>query len=475
MQMLFVNLRAIFLFFVVAGGAFIFALPKIGRSTIGDGSGHWVLISIVLGLMLIFGVIIWIRSRGGYASDGDAETFYYLGFIYTLLTLVAVFTPLLAVGEKPSTQQVLGFFGLGLITTFVGLAGRIFFLQPQSIDTPDVGASRLAKAYSEAARQLEATALQISRVGVELEKNSIRSHKELEASIEEATRKITEDAGVLFESANARITVLTENTAKHVSHTLNSTADGVARALSEFGERLRALKLPPAEYGEQLGHSIQSLIKATTAAARSTSQFEEHISAVNAGLVKIGPEASSAAGNIASLSSATQGASTEVQQTGKALVDLRARVEDAQNAIIAMTPPVEKLGVAAQASAADFAVTQKNVGFLNSALEGLAVGVDKTSPYVSRFASQIEDTTQHFSQLLNAIAAAEELANKIIGSQKITAAEMARGVELLRAHQASVESFSKLLDKDLKASEEAIRKVHGNLIAASDFLTSKVR
>src|SRR5204862_406504 len=80
-------------------------------------------------LIVVYGVLLWIRSRTTDASEADGETFYYLGFIYTLATLVATFAPLLNSAERPESRQVLGFFGLGLITTFVGLAGRIVFAQ----------------------------------------------------------------------------------------------------------------------------------------------------------------------------------------------------------------------------------------------------------------------------------------------------------------------------------------------------------
>ncbi len=132
MQRLASNFRLIFAIFVVLGGAIILTLSTMARGAPERSQTHWIMMASVIGLMAVFGVVVWIRSKSQHASDFDAEAFYYLGFIYTLITLVATFTPLLAEGGTPSTKQVLGLFGLGLITTFVGLTGRVFFLQARA-------------------------------------------------------------------------------------------------------------------------------------------------------------------------------------------------------------------------------------------------------------------------------------------------------------------------------------------------------
>lgn len=157
------SLRSVFAGFVAVGIAVILAFTSFRSPTAGQ-SRHWIMIALVVAIMLAYGIVIWLRSRTQYASDTDGETFYYLGFIYTLVTLVVTFAPLLDSADKqPDTRRVLGLFGLGLITTFVGLAGRVFFSQlgPQASLGPEEGATRLADAYAEAARAIEASTLRI--------------------------------------------------------------------------------------------------------------------------------------------------------------------------------------------------------------------------------------------------------------------------------------------------------------------------
>src|SRR5262245_65426136 len=120
------SLSSIFIGFIVVGVSVILTFSWWYRGN-PAGGWHWTMVWLVVGLMLVYGVVVWLRSRTAYASEGDGETFYYLGFIYTLATLVATFAPLLSSSERPETQHVLGLFGLELIRTFIGLGGRVGF------------------------------------------------------------------------------------------------------------------------------------------------------------------------------------------------------------------------------------------------------------------------------------------------------------------------------------------------------------
>ena len=162
MSRLAASLPSIFIGFITVGVSIILSFSWMYRGRPG-GAWHWTMIALVVGLMLVYGVVLWLRSRTEYASEGDGETFYYLGFIYTLATLVATFAPLLNSAERPDTRQVLGLFGLGLSTTFVGLAGRIVFGQtgPAAVGSPEHNARKLADAYAEAARAIERSTVRI--------------------------------------------------------------------------------------------------------------------------------------------------------------------------------------------------------------------------------------------------------------------------------------------------------------------------
>ena len=58
--------------------------------------------------------------------DRLGDNFYYLGFIYTLASLSAA---LIQLRYSPQFEDLLGNFGIALVTTVVGVAGRVLFVQ----------------------------------------------------------------------------------------------------------------------------------------------------------------------------------------------------------------------------------------------------------------------------------------------------------------------------------------------------------
>lgn len=454
MNWLVVNLRLAFAVFVITGAGFIFTLSRLAQRGEGGSAVHWILVSAILGLMVIFGIVVWVRSRTQHAAESDAETFYYLGFIYTLLTLVATFTPLLAEGSKPSTQQVLGLFGLGLITTFFGLAGRVFFLQARTGDSLDSNIDRLSQASAEAARSLDSTAVQISRVGSEIERVALKSHESLLGSIEKATERLAAHSQKLFEDANSRVIALTNTTATHVDETLRIATERLTAALDEFGSRVAAVKLPPAELGERLKEAVTALIQASEHATNTASAFTGKLTAANKELSGLAPGLASATASFAGLSTAAKSTTVGLESVG---------------------PAVAQAAIAVKAAAGDLATVQQRTKDLGITMEKLAVDTTRASPAMSKLAEDIAKVAENLKRLVDAMSGAEGSAVKLSEAQQQSVRELLRATAALKAHHDAVQQLATELQQDLKASEEAVRKVHGNLIAATEFLTAKVQ
>jgi hypothetical protein len=196
------SLPSTFLGFIAVGVGVILTFSWSYRGAPG-GPRHWTMTAIVVGLMVVYGVYLWVRSRTAYVSETDGETFYYLGFIYTLATLVATFVPLLNSSERLDSRHVLGFFGLGLITTFVGLAGRIAFAQtsPGASARPDDDARRLGDAYAEAARAIEQSTVRIVHAQQRAEGHLSESYSGALEAIRILSGRVTQQ----FESMSAQV------------------------------------------------------------------------------------------------------------------------------------------------------------------------------------------------------------------------------------------------------------------------------
>lgn len=76
--------------------------------------------------MVLYGLVCFQIPAIHIRADRLGDNFYYLGFIYTLASLSAA---LLQLRQTPDVENLLGNFGIALVTTVVGIAGRVLFVQ----------------------------------------------------------------------------------------------------------------------------------------------------------------------------------------------------------------------------------------------------------------------------------------------------------------------------------------------------------
>lgn len=81
---------------------------------------------VAVAAMLAYGFFAYRMPLVQMRLDRLGDNFYYLGFIYTLASLAAA---LLQLSDRVDVQPLLGSFGIALVTTIVGISGRVLLLQ----------------------------------------------------------------------------------------------------------------------------------------------------------------------------------------------------------------------------------------------------------------------------------------------------------------------------------------------------------
>ncbi|MCY3971258.1 MAG: hypothetical protein OXG74_15090 [Acidobacteria bacterium] len=113
--------RGLFLAFFVGGGFLILLMKSLTASP---------LLAVVLPVVLMGSyaclLVEWPDLRPRYDFAGD--NFYYLGFLYTLISLAI---SLYQFNTEGATSSIITNFGLALTSTILGLAGRILLNQPR--------------------------------------------------------------------------------------------------------------------------------------------------------------------------------------------------------------------------------------------------------------------------------------------------------------------------------------------------------
>ena len=559
MTRLVANLPATFLGFIAAGVGVILAFSWWAAGPPG-GSRHWTMIGLVVGLMVVYGIVLWVRSRTVYASEADGETFYYLGFIYTLATLVATFAPLLNSSERPESRHVLGLFGLGLVTTFVGLAGRIVFAQTSgaALARPEEDARRLGDAYAEAARAIERSTVRIvhaqqraeghltesysgaveairilsGRVTQQFDSMSAevlkqfatviarvsadaqsafaevrnRAIQEIDAASRQAAKThdmakqqveslATGTAGsvrAVTEQVVRDVTRVARESATELTEFLRQTNGQVATSLQHVETRLGALRLPSEDIGEkltavltELAERAELLRRTTTLVGAAYGELEGTLANAVQGVREGGRAFGALAVSADSATSAVSSVKTNIEQFAAHLVQIGALAADLEKlphegaSIIATLGDLRThLGDANRAWAEVAGVTDgasKSMARAGAALSSLEQGTRAAEQSVLNWSGGLMKAGVGLQALTEMTERAVRLGKEAVATQAQLSEQVSGPLaEQLRKHSEAAGALASRLQEDLRASEEAVRRVHHHLIDASRFILSKV-
>jgi hypothetical protein len=556
---LFASLPAIFIGFIAMGVSVILSFSWIYRDSPG-GAWHWTMIALVVGLMIVYGVALWIRSRTAHASEGDGETFYYLGFIYTLATLVATFAPLLNSSERPDIRHVLGLFGLGLSTTFVGLVGRIVFAQTftEAPTRPEDSARRLGDAYAEAAHAIERSTVRIVHAQRRAEGHLNESYSGAIEAIRTLAARATEQFDTMskqvlnqFSAAIERVTtqadatfaelrgraareidsaskqvVLTHDAAKQqieglaagatgavrgvteqvvedfgriarqsaaeLSAFVRQTHDSLAGTLQEFDTRVGALRLPPEDVGQKLAVILTDLTERAELLRRATAIVGTAYGELEGTLANavqgardggrafsaLAVSADAATTAVASAKTNVEHFATQLGHMGQLTTGLEGFPQDAATIVASLGTLRDSLGEANRAWAEVAGVTDgaaKSIARAGTALSALESGTRVAEQSVLNWSGGLTKASLGLEAVTEVAERAVRLGHDAVTAHGQLAAQISGPLaEQLRQHGEAAAALVERLQEDLRASEDAVRKVHHHLIDASRFILSKV-
>jgi len=107
--------------------------------------------AVPVGLMVSYMFWCYHSSYFKLRLDKAGDNIYYLGFLYTLVSLGASLYQ--TTGTSEGQEAIIANFGIALVTTICGVAGRVFFTQLR--DTPFEVEQETVSSLTEAARQLK--------------------------------------------------------------------------------------------------------------------------------------------------------------------------------------------------------------------------------------------------------------------------------------------------------------------------------
>lgn len=238
--------RGLFAFVALAG--FLAILILKARNFDAD------LITVVsVALMVGYGAIAYNIPAVHMRLDRLGDNFYYLGFIYTLASLSAAILQWRG-GAEP--DQLIGSFGIALVTTIFGIGGRVVFAQMRSdIDEIEETIRRdLSKSAADLRGELFAAIREFQTVRTALIQTMQESSaafakaSELQAGkVEELMRDATKKLDEAFEPGRAGMRQMSEQ------------MKSVSKSAEQAAGRMAKIEIPSEKLNSQLGAFADSL------------------------------------------------------------------------------------------------------------------------------------------------------------------------------------------------------------------------
>jgi hypothetical protein len=180
-----------FLSFALGGAAFILLLKLINANTVFVAVG-------AAALMVIYAIVVQRSGSGRLRSDQAGDNCYYLGLVYTLISLAyAIFT----FDPAETATTIVQGFGIALSTTILGLVLRVFFHQsrPDLVQTEDTARIELAEAAGRLKAELSSVVVGFNDFG----RQTRQSLEELSAEVVRSLSAVREASDLAIREASA--------------------------------------------------------------------------------------------------------------------------------------------------------------------------------------------------------------------------------------------------------------------------------
>lgn len=412
-----------FLLFAFGGAAGILISKAVGLAAIPVAAGAAI-------AMVAYAFVVQTSGTGRLRADQAGDNCYYLGLIYTLISLayaIFFFDP-----ATTATTVVQG-FGIALATTIMGLILRVFFNQSRVdlVETEDTARIELADAAGRLKAELQAMTVSMSDYG-----------RETRQALEELRTQIVSDLVDVQGQATKAIAETLAVASDAISMASMSSRDGVAAMSAEATLAVSHQSTEAIARAKRMSSATDKIITSIEKHAVAMGGIERSSTAIAASLVTLEGAADRTQQNLGELSRRSEelaGAQETLANTGN----------DLRGAVVEMVNQIKGL----DATTARFDTT------LRARLEELK---DVPGDMAARTAEAFQRASSAMHEQFTAIA----------GGQQEFASQLSlrteESVAILDRHNAAME-------EELARSRDNVSKVHGALVDMTADLVSHVR
>lgn len=380
--------------------------------------------------MVAYAFVVQTSGTGRLRADQAGDNCYYLGLIYTLISLayaIFFFDP-----ATTATTVVQG-FGVALATTIMGLILRVFFSQSRVdlVETEDSARIELADAAGRLKAELQAMTVSMSDYG-----------RETRQALEELRAQIVSDLVDVQGQAAKAIAETVAVASEAISTASLSSRDGVAAMSAEATAAVNQQSTEAIARAKRMSTATDKIVAGIEKHAEAMGGIERSSTAIAASLVTLESAADRTQQNLGELSRRAEelaGAQTTLATTG----------DDLRSAVAGMVDQVKGF----DATTIRFDTT------LKARLEELK---DVPGDMAARTAEAFQRASSAMQEQFTAIAGGQQ---DFVNQLSLRTEE---SVAMLDRHNAAME-------EELSRSRDNVTKVHGALVEMTGDLVSRVR
>jgi chromosome segregation ATPase len=402
------------------------------------GLGPWLVAGVLAVLMIIFGLSI---RDTEVSSDSKGDSFYYLGLLFTFIALIAALVAFDSGSDATRTIGIILNFGIALVTTILGLAGRVWYAM--SGDAPGDLEEAIRGDLEDAVSQMKASLdrarnqLDILVVNFEESRGAMAANVEAMAANVEAMAATAEINLSAADRAARTAETLDERTnrvagaAESLGVAMNafqdavesgtSAARGVHESLNETAEQAASLgkELASAEAGFRAFKSVVAEAgKAAVPVARTIREASE-------GLASAASETASLRGAVSGLRRRAREVNSAVDRIGSDAVDAGGALAEARTQADRASRDIQ--GLTAQASSVndEFASIRESAGKARSGIGEVVAGAGSLKEQLAaidgrRLTNSVDSARDQSDQLGSAVSGLRDRSRDV--SQLLTTA-----------------------------------------------------
>jgi hypothetical protein len=412
-----------FLLFAFGGAAGILVAKTTGMTAIPVAVGAAV-------AMVAYATVVQTSGTGRLRADQAGDNCYYLGLIYTLISLayaIFFFDP-----AATATTVVQG-FGIALATTIMGLILRVFFNQSRVdlVQTEDTARIELAEAAGRLKAELQGITVSMSDYGRETR----QALEELRTQVVDALVDVQAEA---IKAISATSTAATEA----ISAASTSSREAVASMSAEATEAITQQSAEAVARARRLSTATDKVVASIEQHAEAMGGIEKASGAIAAGLASLEVAADRTQQNLGHLSQRAEGISAAQSSLARTGDDLRAAVSALVEQVKGFDATATRFDAAVMARLAD----------LTEVPSGMA---SRTADAFARASNAMEQ------QIASISKAQQDLADEI-------ARRTGESAAVLDRHNVE-------LEQHLNRSRTNVTRVHDALVEMTGTLVARVQ